>query len=323
MAVALYVIAGELSGDAHGAGMLRALRSMHPNLEIHGAGGPEMRAVAGPGLKDWVEDAAVMGLWEVLKRYGWFKQRFAEMLAEVKALKPKILVLIDYPGFNLRFAAEGLMMLHPYRPGRVPIVLVHGTASSPARWTELINELENDPTLGDRIQIWLFLYATGNPVAYSAGLLRAALEQARADLDPGGRDAALDRMVVIGHSQGGLLTKLMAVESGDAFWTRVSDEPLESLDLEPKTRKLAMAWRSTQASPSFLRTRTAVGEMPRWVTAWRSTISQRRSGAGWLGAPSKITKALPSEVAPIISQGPIIQPMSVSQKKRSSRLRSM
>ena len=104
MAVALYVIAGELSGDAHGAGMLRALRSMHPDLEIHGAGGPEMRAVAGPGLRDWVEDAAVMGLWEVLKRYGWFKQRFAEMLAEVKTLRPKLLVLIDYPGFNLRFA---------------------------------------------------------------------------------------------------------------------------------------------------------------------------------------------------------------------------
>jgi lipid-A-disaccharide synthase len=105
MAVALYVIAGEVSGDVHGAGMLRALKGMHPELEIHGAGGPEMRAVAGPGLRDWVEDAAVMGLWEVLKRYGWFKQRMAEMLAEVIALKPKLLVLIDYPGFNLRFAA--------------------------------------------------------------------------------------------------------------------------------------------------------------------------------------------------------------------------
>jgi lipid-A-disaccharide synthase len=105
MAVALYVIAGELSGDAHGAGMLRALRGMHPELEIHGAGGPEMREVAGPGLRDWVEEAAVMGLWEVLKRYGWLKERFAEMLAEVKALRPKLLVLIDYPGFNLRFAA--------------------------------------------------------------------------------------------------------------------------------------------------------------------------------------------------------------------------
>lgn len=104
MAEALYVIAGELSGDAHGAGMLRALRSMHPDLEIHGAGGPEMREIAGDRLRDWVEEAAVMGLWEVLKRYGWFKQRFDEMLAEVRALKPRLLVLIDYPGFNLRFA---------------------------------------------------------------------------------------------------------------------------------------------------------------------------------------------------------------------------
>ncbi len=104
MGVALYVIAGEVSGDAHGAGMLRALKDIHPELEIHGAGGPRMQEVAGPGLRDWVEEAAVMGLWEVLKRYGWFKQRFAEMLAEFIALKPKLLVLIDYPGFNLRFA---------------------------------------------------------------------------------------------------------------------------------------------------------------------------------------------------------------------------
>jgi lipid-A-disaccharide synthase len=104
MAEALYVIAGELSGDAHGAGMLRALLSMQPDLRVHGAGGPEMREVAGDGIRDWVEDAAVMGLWEVLKRYGWFKQRFEEMLAEVRALQPGLLVLIDYPGFNLRFA---------------------------------------------------------------------------------------------------------------------------------------------------------------------------------------------------------------------------
>lgn len=105
MAEALYVIAGELSGDAHGAGMLRALAAMHPELEIHGAGGPEMREVSGGKVRDWVEDAAVMGLWEVLKRYGWFKQRFDEMMVEIRALRPKLLVLIDYPGFNLRFAA--------------------------------------------------------------------------------------------------------------------------------------------------------------------------------------------------------------------------
>jgi lipid-A-disaccharide synthase len=104
MSKRVYVVAGELSGDAHGAGLLRALKEIVPGVEIHGVGGPEMRDVAGAGLRDWVEDAAVMGIWEVLKRYGWFKERFAEMLAELKNYQPDVLLLIDYPGFNLRFA---------------------------------------------------------------------------------------------------------------------------------------------------------------------------------------------------------------------------
>jgi lipid-A-disaccharide synthase len=104
MSKRVYVVAGELSGDAHGAGLLRSLGEIVPGVEIHGAGGPEMAEIAGSGFKDWVEDAAVMGVWEVLKRYGWFKQRFAEMLADLKKFKPDVLLLIDYPGFNLRFA---------------------------------------------------------------------------------------------------------------------------------------------------------------------------------------------------------------------------
>ena len=104
MAGRLYVVAGELSGDAHGAGLLRALRHLHPAIDIAGAGGPEMASAGGAKVRDWVEDAAVVGLWEVLKRYGWFKARFDEMLAEAKAQRPDVLLLIDYPGFNLRFA---------------------------------------------------------------------------------------------------------------------------------------------------------------------------------------------------------------------------
>jgi lipid-A-disaccharide synthase len=104
MSKRLYVVAGELSGDAHGAGLLRSLKSQVPALEVRGVGGPEMAEVAGPGLEDWVEDAAVMGIWEVLKRYGWFKERFYKMLAELKEFRPDVLLLIDYPGFNLRFA---------------------------------------------------------------------------------------------------------------------------------------------------------------------------------------------------------------------------
>ena len=102
----MYVMAGELSGDAHGAGLLRDLRGRIDGLEIHGVGGPEMTEAAGEGIEDWVADAAVMGAWEVLRRYGWFRQRFHAMLADVERLRPEVLLLIDYPGFNLRFAAK-------------------------------------------------------------------------------------------------------------------------------------------------------------------------------------------------------------------------
>jgi lipid-A-disaccharide synthase len=104
MAGGVYVLAGELSGDAHGAGMIRALKAARPGLVVAGAGGPAMRAAGGDAVRDWVEDSAVVGVWEVLKRYGWFKRRFAEMLEEVRVMRPQVLVLVDYPGYNLRFA---------------------------------------------------------------------------------------------------------------------------------------------------------------------------------------------------------------------------
>ena len=112
----------------------------------------------------------------------------------------------------------GIYMLHPHRPGRIPVVLVHGTASSPARWAELVNELENDPRFWEHYELWLFIYNTGNPIAYSGMLLRDALTKAVADLDPEGKDPGLKQMVVIGHSQGGLLTKMTVVDSGMHLW---------------------------------------------------------------------------------------------------------
>ncbi len=133
---------------------------------------------------------------------------------------------------------DGLLMLHPYRAGRIPVVLVHGTASSPARWAELVNELENDPRIWERYQIWLFMYNTGNPIALSGSQLREALLAITAELDPERKDKALVRTVVIGHSQGGLLTKLIAIASENRFWSRVSDTPFEEFDLKPTTRDL-------------------------------------------------------------------------------------
>jgi pimeloyl-ACP methyl ester carboxylesterase len=131
-----------------------------------------------------------------------------------------------------------LAALSPYVPGKFPVVLVHGTASSAGRWADLLNELENDPRVHDRYQFWLFSYDTGSPVAYSAWLLRQSLLQALAQLDPEGRDPALRNMVVIGHSQGGLLTKMTVVESGSALWETVSKRQLPDLVLSDKTRQI-------------------------------------------------------------------------------------
>jgi len=132
---------------------------------------------------------------------------------------------------------DGLLMLAPYRPGKIPVVLVHGTASSPARWAEMLNELQSDPVLREHCQFWFFIYSTGNPILYSASLLREALSDTVAELDPDGRDPALRRMVVIGHSQGGLLTKLQVISSGTRFWEKISDKSFDQLDLEPETRE--------------------------------------------------------------------------------------
>jgi pimeloyl-ACP methyl ester carboxylesterase len=124
-----------------------------------------------------------------------------------------------------------LIMSEPYQPGRVPVILVHGTFSSPVKWGEMMNTLNADPLLRQRCQIWLYLYSSSKPLVISAAELRDALSAQIHYLDPDGRDTALQQMVVIGHSQGGLLAKMTATDSGDQLWHVLSDKPLEALHL--------------------------------------------------------------------------------------------
>jgi pimeloyl-ACP methyl ester carboxylesterase len=133
---------------------------------------------------------------------------------------------------------SGLFVLHPYHPNMIPVLLVHGTASSPARWAEMANELLGDPAIASRYQPWFFIYNSGNPIALSAMRLRESLKAFRKDIDPEGKDPALDQMVIIGHSQGGLLTKMTVVDSGTRFWDRVSKVPFAEAELSPETRDL-------------------------------------------------------------------------------------
>ena len=134
---------------------------------------------------------------------------------------------------------NGLFMLHPYHANMIPVVFVHGTASSPARWAEMANELLGDRAIASHYQIWFFIYNSGNPIALSAMRLRESLVAVRKDVDPDGQDPALNQMVVIGHSQGGLLTKMMVVDSGNRFWNNVTSVPFDQAELDPETRDLA------------------------------------------------------------------------------------
>jgi len=131
-----------------------------------------------------------------------------------------------------------LVFVEPYRPGRIPVVFVHGTASSPGRWADMLNVLSNTRTLRDRYQYWFFFYETGNPIPYSALKLRETLTGAVQSLDPQGRDPALRQMVLVGHSQGGLLTKMTVIDSGTRLWDAFSRRPLEQLHVSEKTRDL-------------------------------------------------------------------------------------
>ena len=100
----IYFVAGERSGDDHGAALLKALRARAPKMQFLGRGGPKMRTIAGGTFLDWIDDTAVVGLWEVIRRYPFFRKQFQATISEIDAARPGAVVLIDYPGFNLRLA---------------------------------------------------------------------------------------------------------------------------------------------------------------------------------------------------------------------------
>jgi pimeloyl-ACP methyl ester carboxylesterase len=126
-------------------------------------------------------------------------------------------------------------LAQPYRPRRVPVVFVHGTFSSPVWWAEMFNTLQADPELSQYCQFWYFIYNSGNPLIYSARQLREALQAKLRELDPEGRDPALQQMVIIGHSQGGLLTKLTATDLGDKLLEAVfKTNRMDQLDISPE-----------------------------------------------------------------------------------------
>jgi pimeloyl-ACP methyl ester carboxylesterase len=135
---------------------------------------------------------------------------------------------------------KGLYMVEPFDPNRIPVVMVHGLWSSPTTWMEMFNDMRSFPEIRSKYQFWFFLYPTGQPFWTSAAQLRDTLAEVRTVLDPERQNPRLDELVLVGHSMGGLVSRLQTIESGDQFWRSISNKPLEELNATPEERnKLA------------------------------------------------------------------------------------
>ncbi|HMO36159.1 MAG TPA: hypothetical protein PKA06_08955, partial [Gemmatales bacterium] len=190
------------------------------------------------------------------------------------SLEKTDLATLAYKGFIFANEVErqaGIYMFEPYQKGKIPVLMVHGLLSSPLTWAPLFNDLQADPYLREHYQFWFYLYPSGNPYLVTAQELRNSLNRLRQEVDPQNQDTGLDRMVVVGHSMGGLIGRLLTIEGGDDFWHATSREPLDKLKLSEKTREqlqqmfyfqpvrsvervvfLGTPHRGSQLSPSFL-----------------------------------------------------------------------
>ncbi len=151
---------------------------------------------------------------------------------------------------------QGLYMLEPYSSDRIPVVFVHGLMSNTRTWVQMINALQNDPILRKHYQFWGFSYSSGNPVLYSAQCLRDALSAEVARIQVNGlSDKMFNRMVVVGHSMGGLLTKSLIMNAdGRLLEPLLGDSYQETLDsLSSEQRDFVLRMLEFKAVPEVSR----------------------------------------------------------------------
>ena len=135
----------------------------------------------------------------------------------------------DFMSPDHQHEGVGLCMLSPYQPGKIPVVFIHGLLSDRLTWIDLVNDLRAVPWFNDRYQVWSYQYPTGQAFIRSGAEMRSALRKTIDDLDPDQTDAALSQMVLVGHSMGGLVSKLQISHSGSSLWQSIANRPVSHL----------------------------------------------------------------------------------------------
>lgn len=130
----------------------------------------------------------------------------------------------------------GIFLLEPFHPDKIPVLMIHGLASSPLAWEELTDALWANPELRSRYQVWHYFYPTTFPYLHSAAELQDNLDELRAYFDPNHSSLAFRHMVIVAHSMGGLLARRLVTESRDTLWTNAFTRPLVQLNCTPTER---------------------------------------------------------------------------------------
>lgn len=147
------------------------------------------------------------------------------MLAEMEGQKlgmPRMLHPSKYA------ATAHISRLEPYDPNKTVVLMVHGLMSSPATWFPMLNHLQGNDEIRRKYQFWFFSYPTGFPYAYSAAIMRRELDVAEKQYP------MHKKMVVIGHSMGGCISRLLVTDSGQRIWDELFDVPPEKMGLTPE-----------------------------------------------------------------------------------------
>jgi pimeloyl-ACP methyl ester carboxylesterase len=164
--------------------------------------------------------SAGYGIW--LARSGFAGQSLRSLLGRARG--------IDRPR---------IYMMQPYDPNRRIILMLHGLASSPEAWVNVANDIQGDEVLRQHFQVWQVYYPTNVPILVNLARIRRAAQQTLIHFDPNGSAPASRGMVLIGHSMGGVLARLLVSTSGDELWATFKDAYVpEGTDIDREDERL-------------------------------------------------------------------------------------
>jgi pimeloyl-ACP methyl ester carboxylesterase len=157
-----------------------------------------------------------------------FTVPLAVMLQETDPAKLELSRVLNPEKYAHTAAIE---RLQPFNPNKTVVLVIHGLKDSQATWTPMLNKLRADPVIRKNYQFWFYSYPTGYPFAYSAAILRQELDEIEKQFPK------LKPMVVIGHSMGGCISRLLLTDSGDQLWMKIFGRPPDEVHLSAKTRE--------------------------------------------------------------------------------------